>query len=190
MRFARAAVAVLVTALLLPSAALAVTSEELENIGTTPASTDTAPHVSGGLGSAGRVLVGLVLVLAAIMAIYWILRRTQGARIPGAGRHGDVLDVLSTTSLGANRQLQLVRVGGEVLLLGVTDHAISALHMLDREQAIAHGLVEEADKAASLLAPGVDDALAPVSRTPGPAGRLARPAERSLIDALRDRTSR
>jgi flagellar biogenesis protein FliO len=49
--------------------------------------------------------------------------------------------VLSTTSVGPNRNLHLVRVGEDVLLLGSTEHGISALHALDHESAREHGLL-------------------------------------------------
>ncbi len=126
--------------LVLPQAAFAVTDEELANLDTT-GGPDAAPRLATGAGTGGlRVLLGLVVVVGVIFAVWWLLRRTNRSRTPGATKDG-VVAVLSTTSVGPNRNLHLVRVGEDVLLLGSTEHGISALHALDHESAREHGLL-------------------------------------------------
>jgi flagellar protein FliO/FliZ len=170
--------------LVLPHAALAVTDSDLANMSTTGGGPDAAPRLAtgGGAGSGLRVLLGLAVVLAVIFAIWWILKRTNRGRTPGASK-SDAVTVLSTTAVGPNRNLHLVRVGGDVLLLGATEHGISALHTLDPEAARDHGLVPDPDLDDLPLPPGVHPIAELASRTPGT-------PRRGMLDELRNRTSR
>ncbi len=190
-RACRAAVVAWATSavLLAPSVALAVTGDELRDLDSGPAGPDPAPHVgSSGLGSAGRVLLGLLAVVALIMAVHWLLRRTgRGAAGLRGGGGAEGLDVLSTTSLGASGRLHLVRVADEVLLLGATDAGIRTLHRLEHDQAVAHGLLPDTDG---------EDPDATLAARPGLVTSPVAPAGRggsggpSLLQTLRDRTTR
>ena len=73
--------------------------------------------------------LGLVLVIIwfAIVAMRWWVRRMNGATGSGGGH----LHVLETRSLGPNRSLQLVRLGGRAVLLGVTAEQISPVLEID-----------------------------------------------------------
>lgn len=169
--------------LLAPAAALAVTDDELRNLDT--AGTRPAPHVGGGgAGSALRVLLGLVLVVVVIMAVHWVLKRTRAGRLPGTGGGpSGALDVLATTPLGPARHLHLVRVADHVLVVGATDHGINTLHRLERDEAVAHGLIEDERDGGfdhSALDPDLLHLLG---------GGSSRPSG-GLLDALRDRTTR
>ncbi len=181
-----AALAVLTSALLLAPAALAVTEAELQDLDSGPAGPETVPQVgSSGFGSAGRVILGLVAVLAVIMAVHWLLRRAQGARVSRRGGTGDALDVLSTTSLGPRHQLHLVRVGDDVLLLGAAEHGLRTLHHVRHDAAVAQGLLPDDDDA--LSGDAVLDA-----RTAGAVqlGGTDPDGDGGLLDALRRRTAR
>lgn len=82
-------------------------------------------------GAIGRMLFGLVFVLALIWGVHWLLKRYGQSR-SGAGNFGasGVIDVLATTPLAADRALHLVRVGDEVVLVGATSQSITHLRTL------------------------------------------------------------
>jgi flagellar protein FliO/FliZ len=173
--------------LLLPQAALAVTDADIANIDTAGGGPDEAPRLAtgGAAGSGMRVLLGLAVVVAVIFAVWWLLKRTnRGRRLPGAGGKAGagVVTVLSTTPVGANRNLHLVRVGDDVLLLGATEHGISALHTLDHETAREQGLLPDAVADDDLpLPPGVH----PIAGLPGGGA-----SKRGVLEDLRSRTVR
>ena len=81
---------------------------------------------SAGAGSLLRVLIALVLVLAAVLATAWLARR---ARALGGGRSGE-LELLAQLPLGPRERAVLVRVGGCELLLGVASGQVRTLHVL------------------------------------------------------------
>lgn len=92
-------------------------------------------------GALGRLLFGLLFVLALIYGVHRMLRSYAKSRLPGmAGGSVDAIEVLSTTPLAANRTLHLVRVGDDVVLIGATESSITRLGTLDaREMASAAG---------------------------------------------------
>ena len=128
----------LAAALLAPASALALTDAELADL-------EQAPDAStGSIGETGassgvRVFLGLAIVLAILWALHRIIRRVQRGRLGAIGGDG-AMEVLSTTHLGPNRVLHLVRVGDEVLVVGATDHAISALHRVPPSDPIVEAL--------------------------------------------------
>jgi flagellar biogenesis protein FliO len=82
--------------------------------------------VDAGLGgSLFRLLIGLVVVVAVILGIWFVMKRLQRGRFPGSPLDSELVDVVATTALGPNRFLHLVRVGDELILIGATDHAIT-----------------------------------------------------------------
>ena len=119
--------------------------------------------------------------------------------------------MLSTTSVGPNRNLHLVRVGEDVLLLGSTEHGISALHTLDHETAREQGLLGEDDSVVDIAevrplseltgptavppAATADKPAAGKPATPRPARArapkaAAPPQGGGVLDGLRKRTAR
>ena len=85
----------------------------------------------GGWDWAGLGLrLGLVLLViwGAVIAMRWYGRRMQGVGGAGAGRQ---LQILETRALGPNRSLQLVRLGGRAVLVGVTPERINSLMAID-----------------------------------------------------------
>lgn len=130
-----------------------------------------------------RMGVGLVVVVGLVLAVWYGMKRLRRAGMPGMGAtRRDLVDVVSTTAIGPARYLHLVRVGGELILVGATDHSITPVARLTP------------DEAADLLGEhgGVDDLQAAFEA--GPAARPARDPEGGdaspLVDRLRSMTAR
>jgi flagellar biogenesis protein FliO len=84
-------------------------------------------------GSIARVVIGLLVVVAAIYALTWVLKqmkRSKDAPDTGAG-----MEIFSTTALHGGSALQLVRVGDEVLLLAVGANGATELERYTEEEA-------------------------------------------------------
>jgi flagellar protein FliO/FliZ len=82
--------------------------------------------VPGAAGGIGQMLVGLLLVLAAVFAVAWVARRMRGASSAG----GNGMEVLGQASLGAKEKAVILRVDGERLLLGVAAGEVTLLKTL------------------------------------------------------------
>jgi len=173
-RLRLAALSVVVGLALTAPPAFAIDPKDIGNLQSGPQGPTPAHLSTSGLGDLGRLSFGLIIVIAVIGVAYAILRKASRARLPG--RRGTALEVLETTPLGPNRNLHLVRVGERVLVIGATDHGITALDAFDRDAAIDEGLVAEPTPD-ELLA----EALGPDTSASG---------RRGLLDALRDRTTR
>ncbi len=156
--------------LVVAAPASAVGETELANLGDGGPATTTVP--GSGVADIGRLLLGLVLVVLVIGALYAGLKRVQHGRLPGSrSTRGDgSVEVLSTTALGPGRNLHLVRVGEGVLLVGASEQSVNLLQSYDRDEAAAAGLVE--------IEP---PAIAEVHELDVP---------RTFVDALRERTLR
>lgn len=73
----------------------------------------------------------LLLVLGMIALIVYGARRFLGLRM-GAWRPGGPIRVLSRSYLGVKKEVALIEVGGEYLLLGITPDSISLLTRFDK----------------------------------------------------------
>ena len=77
-------------------------------------------------GSLIQVTVSLLLVLAAVFAAGWVMRKLRGF-----GRlHSNAMTVIADLPLGTKERAVLVQVGTQQLLLGVAPGRISTLHVL------------------------------------------------------------
>jgi flagellar protein FliO/FliZ len=85
-----------------------------------------APAAPSGVGSLGEVTVALALVLGAIFAAAWLLRRVRGFGKP----NGAALDILADLPVGPKERAVLIRVGTTQLLIGVAPGRVSTLHVL------------------------------------------------------------
>lgn len=74
-----------------------------------------------------QTILGLLLVLGCIVAVAWLLKRTNRFHTAANGK----LKVIAGIALGTRERLVLVQVGEEQLLLGVTAQQINALHKLE-----------------------------------------------------------
>lgn len=86
-----------------------------------------APAVGGGMASQlGQTALGLLAVVAVILALAWVLRRVQ----QNQPRGGQVIEMLGARALGPRDRLVLVQVGREQILLGLSPGRITPLHVL------------------------------------------------------------
>jgi flagellar protein FliO/FliZ len=86
----------------------------------------------GGISGLGEVTLALLLVLGAIFALAWVLRRVRGM----GSRVGDALDVIATVPLGQKERAVLLRVGATQILLGVAPGRVNALYVLPEPLAL------------------------------------------------------
>lgn len=91
-----------------------------------------APFATGagpGLGDLMTVGGALLLLLGALYAGFWLLKRYGPRAGLGASRGG--LKLESQLMLGPRRGVAVVRFLNKRLVLGVTDHSINLLHEVD-----------------------------------------------------------
>ena len=80
-----------------------------------------------GAGSLVQVTLSLVLVLAAVFAAAWLVRRLKTFGRFGSGP----IEIVADVSLGTKERAVLVQVGGKQLLLGVAPGRVTTLHVLE-----------------------------------------------------------
>jgi len=96
-------------------------------------------------GSLVRTIVGLAIVLGVIYGLHWVLKQVKASREEQSSGTG--LQALATLPLGANRSLQLVRAGQEVVLVGVADQSVTPIRTYGFSEARALGLLVEQEEA-------------------------------------------
>jgi flagellar protein FliO/FliZ len=79
--------------------------------------------------TAARTVLSLAAVLAAIGGLAWLLRRMRVS--PRSARGGARLASLARLDLGFRREIRLVEVADQILVLGVTPERIELLTELD-----------------------------------------------------------
>lgn len=92
-------------------------------------------HVSG-VSGLGEVTLALVVVLAAVFAFAWIVRRMRGL----GSRVGNAIEVLADVPLGQKERAVLLKVGPTQILIGVAPGRVSALHVLAEPLELARPL--------------------------------------------------
>jgi flagellar protein FliO/FliZ len=90
------------------------------------AAPETVAAPASGAGELAEVTLSLLVVLVAVFAFAWLVRRLRGFSRPGVA----ALEVLGETALGAKERAVLLRVGTTHLLLGVAPGRVSTLHVL------------------------------------------------------------
>jgi len=88
-------------------------------------STTTTPPPAGAAGI-GQVTLALAVVLAAVFAAAWAMRRMRGF----GNRVGNNLDVLANIPLGPKERAVLLKVGNQQVLIGVAAGRVNTLHVL------------------------------------------------------------
>jgi flagellar protein FliO/FliZ len=91
------------------------------------AAPQTAPAAhAGGLGGLGEVTLALLLVLGAVFALAWALKRVRAF----SARVGTAVEVLAQVPLGQKERAVLLKVGATQLLLGVAPGRVNTLYVL------------------------------------------------------------
>jgi len=78
-----------------------------------------------------KMFVILALVLGMILGFLWFMRRLSGQGAP----KDSPIKVLHTQTLGGSRSLQVVEVGTEILLVGVSDSGVTLVKDLGGTEA-------------------------------------------------------
>jgi flagellar protein FliO/FliZ len=89
-----------------------------------PKAAESAP--AAGAGGLAQVTLSLLLVLAAVFAAAWVVRRLRGFGKFGGG----ALQVVTEIAVGTKERVVLVQVGNQQLLLGVAPGRVNTLHVL------------------------------------------------------------
>jgi flagellar protein FliO/FliZ len=186
-RRALVAASSLALALVLPGSAFALTNKQFQHISSTQPSGQGTPHIGLDAGGAMiRAVIGFAVVIGVILVIAKMLkanqRRQQGLGPRRRGQATGIVEVLSSTPLGPNRHLHMVRIGSEVILVGAGEGGITPLRTFDETEAISIGVLESEDQVIEgTFADALTAAGAPAPRrTQGP----------KLLDRVRDLTSR
>ncbi|OYY93277.1 MAG: flagellar biosynthetic protein FliO [Hydrogenophilales bacterium 28-61-23] len=108
------------------------------------------PEVSTS-GALFQGLLGLLMVLAALAAFFWFLRRFS----PGQSAAQGVVKVIGGVMLGPRERLVVVEVGDTWLLLGIGGGQVNTLHTLPRPEGYTPGVQD----ALPALIPGFADKL-------------------------------
>lgn len=87
-------------------------------------------------GAGGRTfglfdLLRAVLVIAGVVgAILVVMHFLRKATVAG-GRDADLVEILSSTVIGGNRSVHLLKVGEQLFLVGAADHGVTLLSAID-----------------------------------------------------------
>lgn len=121
--------------------------------------TSATGHVaaSGGGSSILRTIIALVVVIAIIYAVARILRALKGR--DGVRASGSGLEQIATLPIAPNRSIALIRSGRDIVLVGVSEHGVTALKTYTEAEAVANGFDVPED-----LAPDFDQAERPLDR--------------------------
>ena len=157
-----------------------------------PAQSAKRAAPSSGGGGLVRTIVGLAVVLGVIYGLYWVLKQVKGAREEKSSGQG--LEPLATLPLGANRSLQLVRAGAEIVLLGVGEGGVTPIRTYTEAEARGLGLLTSVSPAGPMAPQAPPSAFGDV--TPARLGEggdpFAKPTFREAlsrgVDDLRRRT--
>jgi len=93
---------------------------------------------SPGGGSIVRTVVGLAVVIGVIYGLSWILRQSKASKSRPTGQG---LAQVANLPLGSGRSVSLVRVGSELLLLGIAEQSVTPLRTFTEEEALEAGLI-------------------------------------------------
>jgi flagellar protein FliO/FliZ len=91
------------------------------------AAPETAKAVSSSPAAGlAQVTLSLMLVLAAVFAAAWVVRRMRNFGRPGAG----AINIIADIALGQKERAVLIQVGAQQLLVGVAPGRVNTLHVL------------------------------------------------------------
>lgn len=84
---------------------------------------------SGSIGDIIYLIVSLTFVIGLIILTLFWLKKSKILLTSKIGKKGYNIEILSTTVLAQNRYVTMVKVKDDIFLLGVSEGAISKLHM-------------------------------------------------------------
>ena len=142
---AAASLPLLLLAPTLAVAAPATAASDKTPLDLTPAAPVEQAASSGGGGGIARMVVGLAVVIGVIYGLSWVLKQVRASK-EGQATGGGIAPI-SSLPLGPNRSVHLVRVGHELVLLGVAEKGVTPIRTYDESQARAAGLLADADDA-------------------------------------------
>lgn len=111
-------------------------------------SSEAAKRVVEPVGSLGKVVLMLVLVIALILFIAWLLNKTRSLNFMG---QTGVIKTLAVMPLGVKEKVALVQVGDKQLILGITSQQINCLGELDTPIEDSLASQQQANSFADLL---------------------------------------
>ena len=91
------------------------------------------------LGGLLQMLLGLAVVLGAVWATAWLLRRFA----PGQGVAGGALRVVGGVMVGPKERVVVVETGETWLLLGVASGQVNLLHSMPRPEGVVTSQIGE-----------------------------------------------
>jgi flagellar protein FliO/FliZ len=109
------------------------------------------------------MLLILAVVVAAIYAVFWLLRRGSGKRV----QENNLIRILGSRGLAGNRALHLVEVGKSVYLVGASDGGVQLIaEVADKESVDAVRLqaAEESPNARRSFAQALSEIFRPSKR--------------------------
>jgi flagellar protein FliO/FliZ len=109
--------------------ALGGASRALWAASATPFAAPLQQNPPGSAGGLLRVVLALIVVLAAVLAAAWLTRRMRSFGAAGSGAN---LEMLAQLPLGTRERAVLVRVGDTQVLIGVAPGNVRTLHVLER----------------------------------------------------------
>jgi len=118
-------------------------------------------------GGLAQLTLSLLLVLAAVFAAAWVVRRLRGF----GNASSRAIQVIADAPLGTKERAVLIQVGGQQLLVGVAPGRVSLLHVLtekvDGLQATGHGQTADASNPAVAPRPHAPDFKSILKRSLG-----------------------
>ncbi|HYO18454.1 MAG TPA: flagellar biosynthetic protein FliO [Dermatophilaceae bacterium] len=91
-----------------------------------------------------RMVLSLVIVLAILVVLIRYLQRKQGVAGPrGAGRAPVPMRVVARQSLSRGTSIQVVQVGRQTLVVGVSDNGVNLLRELPADVVVGEAVVGE-----------------------------------------------
>jgi flagellar protein FliO/FliZ len=84
------------------------------------------PPTAPGVGGLGQVTLALLIVLGAVFAVAWVVKRMRGF----GNRVGNAIDVIADIPLGQKERAVLLKVGKAQILIGVAPGQVNTLHVL------------------------------------------------------------
>lgn len=144
------------------------------------------------------LLVRLGFSLSLVFGLMWLAGRVLKGRTPMAARRGqDHVEVIERKALSRTSSIAVVRVGEQVLALGVSDTNVTVLSEMDLaagEASIATSLDTDsatAEPAAAALAANLPTSTTgPVVVSLPSAPQPTQPSRQGWLDTLRDKTVR